>query len=452
MMDLKIGLKGMDILSKKHQDIKNVGKDENKGFEQVFNNKRNDQNKIRDIDPDKKVDDKKNVKELKDFKKVKKTKKEKREPINEEEEKIEKLEENIEALLENLSSLISKLEENTLNLEDIDLGFLNLENTEAEELLNTLEQFLSEESYFSNDELVQINEKMGNLSFSLEDEITKIMKSLKEGPEELLSEEILNNLTSLKNELVQVVNETKTIKEDVLDLNVEDSKEQFLIDESQNEDLEFNEESSKELSNEDIQNIKGIEEKSIEENIVEEMEDVDVEKNVSDSYTFETIDRTTNKEAPKIIENPLPQVEEKEIIEQIVNKAKLIVEDNKQEIRIKLKPEILGDLILKMEVVKGSVLAKIMVDNHRTKELIEANLVQLQEDMKENNLEIKTFEVFVGSNHDFDREEREQFVFNKKQNKIKLKKDGIKEVRTYDNNEISNNEGIYEGGKLNLFA
>lgn len=452
-MDLKIGLKSMDILSKKHQSIENVGKNENKGFDQVFNNKRNDQNKIRDIDSDKKVDDKKNVKDLKDFKKVKKTKKEKKKPISEEvaiegEEKIEKLEENIEALLENLSSLISKLEENTLNLEDLDLSFLNLENIEAEELLNALEQFLSEESYFPNDELVQINEMMENLSFFLEDEITKIMKFSKEEPEKLLSEEILNELTSLKNELVQVVNETKTIKEDVLDLNLEDTKEQILIDESENEDLEFNEE----LSNEDIQNVKGIEEKSIEENIVGEMEDIDVEKNDSDSYTFETIDRTTTKETPKVIENPLPQVEEKEIIEQIVNKAKLIVEDNKQEIRIKLKPEVLGDLILKMEVVKGSILAKIMVDNHRTKELIEANLVQLQEDMKENNLEIKTFEVFVGSNHDFDREEREQFVFNKKQNKIKVRKNEIKEVEIYDDNIMTKNEGTYEHGKLNLFA
>lgn len=452
-MDLKIGLKSMDILSKKHQSIENVGKNENKGFDQVFNNKRNDQNKIRDIDSDKKVDDKKDVKDLKDFKKVKKTKKEKKKPISEEEaiegeEKIEKLEENIEALIENLSSLISKLEENTLNLEDLDLSFLNLENIEAEELLNALEQFLSEESYFPNDELVQINEMMENLSFFLEDEITKIMKFSKEEPEKLLSEEILNELTSLKNELVQVVNETKTIKEDVLDLNLEDTKEQILIDESENEDLEFNEE----LSNEDIQNVKGIEEKSIEENIVGEMEDIDVEKNDSDSYTFETIDRTTTKETPKVIENPLPQVEEKEIIEQIVNKAKLIVEDNKQEIRIKLKPEVLGDLILKMEVVKGSILAKIMVDNHRTKELIEANLVQLQEDMKENNLEIKTFEVFVGSNHDFDREEREQFVFNKKQNKIKVRKNEIKEVEIYDDNIMTKNEGTYEHGKLNLFA
>ncbi len=153
------------------------------------------------------------------------------------------------------------------------------------------------------------------------------------------------------------------------------------------------------------------------------------------------------------MDKAFPEVDEKQIIEQIVSKAKLIVDDNKQEIRIKLKPEILGELMLKMEVVKGGdVLAKVMVDNHRTKELIEANLFQLKEDMKENGLEIKTFEVFVGSNEDFDREDAEQFNFKKRTNKIKIKDDELKEIKIYDQNITRSIEGLYEEGQLNLFA
>ncbi len=81
---------------------------------------------------------------------------------------------------------------------------------------------------------------------------------------------------------------------------------------------------------------------------------------------------------------------------------------------MKLKPEILGELMLKMEMEKGSILAKIMVDNYRTKEIIEANLYQLKEDMRENGLDIKTFEVFVGTNEDFEREGDLDFNSNKK--------------------------------------
>ena len=108
--------------------------------------------------------------------------------------------------------------------------------------------------------------------------------------------------------------------------------------------------------------------------------------------------------------------------------------------------------MIKMEEVKENVLAKIMVDNHRTKELIEANLFQLKEDLKENGLEIKTFEVFVGTNEDFERENTEQFNFKKRPNKTKVKAEELKEIKIYDANTLVNMEGIYEEGRLNLLA
>lgn len=162
------------------------------------------------------------------------------------------------------------------------------------------------------------------------------------------------------------------------------------------------------------------------------------------------INNTKNIEGNK---EDLKEINHKDIFKQIVEEAKLNLDDFKQEIRIKLKPEILGELMLKMEMEKGSILAKIMVDNYRTKEIIEANLYQLKEDMRENGLDIKTFEVFVGTNEDFEREGDLDFNSNKKQNKsptkLKIKNKELIEKETYMQNTLPI---INEKGSINLLA
>ena len=47
---------------------------------------------------------------------------------------------------------------------------------------------------------------------------------------------------------------------------------------------------------------------------------------------------------------------------------------------------------MKIEVAKGAITAKIMVEN-QNKEIIEGNIIQLKEEIKDTGLEIKTFEV-----------------------------------------------------------
>lgn len=167
---------------------------------------------------------------------------------------------------------------------------------------------------------------------------------------------------------------------------------------------------------------------------------------------LEMVDRSTSMENLEVREQDLKEISQKDLFKQIVDKVKLIQDDFKQEIRIKLKPEILGELMLRMEMEKGDVVAKIMVDNYRTKEILETNLYQLKEDMRENGLEIKTFEVFVGTNEDFEREGRQDFYLNRKNNKFKINNKEIDGVETYVNNTTEKLVGLYEGGRLNLLA
>jgi len=88
--------------------------------------------------------------------------------------------------------------------------------------------------------------------------------------------------------------------------------------------------------------------------------------------------------------NDVNQIYKEDIVKQIVDKMKLTLDDYKQELEIKLKPDLLGKLILKMELKDGIVNAKLLVDNYRTKELIESNIAQLKEQIKEIGVDIKT--------------------------------------------------------------
>ncbi|MCK9443571.1 MAG: flagellar hook-length control protein FliK [Tissierellaceae bacterium] len=150
----------------------------------------------------------------------------------------------------------------------------------------------------------------------------------------------------------------------------------------------------------------------------------------------------------------LEAIDKKEILQQIVDNVKFAVQNSKNEIRIKLKPETLGEMAMNIEVVKGVITAKIMVDNYRTKEIIEGNLVQFKEQIKDTGLEIKTFEVFVGNNSDFDKQNPNQFNFNKENRRFKLKAQNSKSTINYSN-QIELDQDIESknlDGSLNLLA
>lgn len=166
------------------------------------------------------------------------------------------------------------------------------------------------------------------------------------------------------------------------------------------------------------------------------------------SFNFITKDISTADNSTDI--NIIQDFDREELIQQIVEKIEIKDGIDKQEVKIRLKPDYLGDLILKMEMKEGSIQAKIVVDNYRTKEIIESSLFQLKEQFEENGLNIKTFEVFVGANEDFEREKRNGYVFKKNQRKLKLGTK-VEEVKTYDSNFVNQRGEIYEG-KLNLFA
>lgn len=150
-------------------------------------------------------------------------------------------------------------------------------------------------------------------------------------------------------------------------------------------------------------------------------------------------------------------IDKKDIINQIVEKVKFDFQNPKNEVKIKLKPDVLGEMVMKIEVEKGLVTAKIVVDNHKTKEIIEGNLIQLKEEIKNTGLEIKTFEVFVKNDGNMDKHNLNYFNFNRfnrNNGKIAIKGTNQKASLIYDENlaEVDKKVNIYGESVLNLLA
>lgn len=138
--------------------------------------------------------------------------------------------------------------------------------------------------------------------------------------------------------------------------------------------------------------------------------------------------------------------------------AKLMLEDiryqmnqSKNQMKVQLKPRELGEMTLDLQILRGSVVAKIFVDNERAKVMIEQNLVHLRDAFKDSGTEIKTVEVYVGNGTNFNLNQQNMAHSKNSQNQMNYNKN----QRMYDDmliseDEISPDWGQSEG--FNLLA
>lgn len=414
-----------------------------KDFSQILENQKKGSERIKTADAGEKNMIKKPIKLNKDSKyKVE----EKPLDENDELELLEEVDVELLSLLQSLYNLVGNLELDPSELDNFNLEILELK-------LEEISNFLNENTIEINQDTIVLQEE--NL-IEIIDELEEILQSIDKNLEkyEVMDLEIPVEIPDKENldELKDILNQIKLTLKDNEKLPTEFSIK--LEDEFENSIREI-ETKSLETEEDTENNSTLIKKAEVKELDIPLEEDFYLEKKDLESFisSFEIKNENRMKEMPSIEFKEIQDINPKDLIYQISNKAKIILDDYKQEIKISLKPEILGELILKMETEKGNLLAKIMVDNYRTKELIEANLYQLKQDMKENGLEIKTFEVFVGSNEDFQREKNPEFYLNKKAKKIKTKDIEIEEIKTYDENVFQRTEDIYNGeSKLNLLA
>ena len=108
-------------------------------------------------------------------------------------------------------------------------------------------------------------------------------------------------------------------------------------------------------------------------------------------------------------------VNKEELFSQIVEQAKVVINNGGSEMEVNLKPEHLGRLQLKVTIENEVVTAKFVAESQQVKEIIENNLGQLKRSLQENGMQVDTIMVSVGyqqSNESFDQAAYNREGFN----------------------------------------
>lgn len=114
------------------------------------------------------------------------------------------------------------------------------------------------------------------------------------------------------------------------------------------------------------------------------------------------------------ISNPEQQpYDQYQIKEQIVDHARLQLNQHNSEMVIKLRPEHLGDVTLKVTVENGNVTATFHADQPEVRGIIESSLQQLKQELSNQGLKVDHVGVYSGLQQFFandQREQRQQFI------------------------------------------
>lgn len=103
----------------------------------------------------------------------------------------------------------------------------------------------------------------------------------------------------------------------------------------------------------------------------------------------------TNQTASPIVQDP------NNVIGQIVEHASLIKNPGNSEMVIKLKPEHLGDLTLKVAVENGVVSATFHTNSSEVRGIIESSLQQLRQDMNQQGIKVEYVGIYAGLGQPF---------------------------------------------------
>ncbi len=109
-----------------------------------------------------------------------------------------------------------------------------------------------------------------------------------------------------------------------------------------------------------------------------------------------------------------------EVMNQVVEQAKVIVGQDKTEMIIHLKPDHLGKLELKVVTEQGIVAAKFIAESHQVKEIIETNMQLLKDSLEKQGLSIDNVSVQVGQEKQSEYNQQNAHQSNNKNNSIKF--------------------------------
>lgn len=120
------------------------------------------------------------------------------------------------------------------------------------------------------------------------------------------------------------------------------------------------------------------------------------QQNLQFTGDIKTVLANSETHAEKAVFSMRQPVRTSEVLNQVVEQAKVILGQDKSEMVIQLKPDHLGKLELKVVTEQGIVAAKFIAENQRVKEIIETNMQLLKDSLQKQGISVDGVSVQVG--------------------------------------------------------
>jgi flagellar hook-length control protein FliK len=82
------------------------------------------------------------------------------------------------------------------------------------------------------------------------------------------------------------------------------------------------------------------------------------------------------------------------VVDQLVKSVTLQVKNNFSEMKVTLKPESLGEVVLRVQMEDGKINAQIDASNQATRNILEASSLSLRQELRSNGIDIQRIEIF----------------------------------------------------------
>lgn len=138
----------------------------------------------------------------------------------------------------------------------------------------------------------------------------------------------------------------------------------------------------------------------------------ELETDFAQMFSNKTVEQLEQVESIKVES----KVETVKVIEQIVTKAKVILTDEKSTMIMKLNPENLGKVAIKLVSQNGIVKGLFAVENSTVKEMLESNMINLKQQLEDSGIKVDKIEVALNSdnNSEFDEKQNGNKQFDKR--------------------------------------
>ncbi|MDP4179482.1 MAG: flagellar hook-length control protein FliK [Bacillota bacterium] len=254
-----------------------------------------------------------------------------------------------------------------------------------------------------------------DLIAKLKDKIQEFTDKLQKNPDTLKKElsQIVNNMLAKQanREVIdKAPSDTKVdeeaIKSDAVNKPLENAQEGSKPQEEKNSGKE-NSENSNEVKKDAEQNQEAA--AKTDDNIKETVYlksskgDIKTELKSSDDIVapINNIEPDTQKATGSIdpikVQKEAP-ISKRDILTQVIDKAKVAISEDKSEMVLSMKPESLGKLSLKVVTEHGIVTAKFIAESQQVKAVLESNMQLLKDTLEKQGLSVQGFSVSVDQN------------------------------------------------------